>query len=67
MRARTARLLYLTDLPLRWHSGNYVTILVSGACAIIPQNLINDSSGFSAIEYALIAALMAVAAIPAIA
>ena len=31
------------------------------------QNLINDSSGFTAIEYALIAALMAVAAIAAIA
>jgi Flp pilus assembly pilin Flp len=30
------------------------------------QHLINDSSGFSAIEYALIAALMAVAAIAAI-
>jgi hypothetical protein len=28
------------------------------------QNLINDRSGFTAIEYALIAALMAVAAIP---
>jgi pilus assembly protein Flp/PilA len=31
------------------------------------QNLINDSSGFTAIEYALIAALMAVAATAAIA
>jgi Flp pilus assembly protein TadG len=31
------------------------------------QNLINDSSGFTAIEYALIAALMAVAVIAAIA
>jgi hypothetical protein len=31
------------------------------------QNLINDSSGFTAIEYALIAALMAVAAMVAIA
>jgi Flp pilus assembly pilin Flp len=31
------------------------------------QNLINDSSGFTEIEYALIAALMAVAAIAAIA
>jgi Flp pilus assembly pilin Flp len=31
------------------------------------QNLINDSSGLTATEYALIAALMAVAAIAAIA
>jgi Flp pilus assembly pilin Flp len=31
------------------------------------QNLINDSSGFTAIEYALIASLMAVAMIAAIA
>jgi Flp pilus assembly pilin Flp len=31
------------------------------------QNLINGSSGFTAIEYALIASLMAVAAIAAIA
>jgi Flp pilus assembly pilin Flp len=31
------------------------------------QNLINDRCGFTAIEYALIAALMAVAAIAAIA
>jgi Flp pilus assembly pilin Flp len=31
------------------------------------QNLLNDSSGFTVIEYALIAGLMAVAAIAAIA
>jgi Flp pilus assembly pilin Flp len=31
------------------------------------QNLVNDGSGFTAIEYALIAALMVVAAIAAIA